>query len=252
MKTIKRQTDQYISEQPVVTQLITILMNIFFLFLNQKECVKAHCDSHVIKMILETAQILCSVHWVFLEEFDHESNSTLFMDCDPYIPQYKLTHKNHPSSKWARKCVGNYKWLSKLGLELCKEYTFRYGKTHKTEKILKELYENIPHIPQLDEVRFEWEYEIKSTKSKTKTFTKRKMSLNTPLTKTNVLDEKTINSLKSQGITEPPQAMPDEYKDNNFLIAYRKYYKYGKERLHKWCGKINGRDIPDFINDDDY
>lgn len=91
-----------------------------------------HCDKHVIKMILETCQLLCSVH--------HMSEST-------YEPCYKLTHKNHPSAKWTRSSKGNYEWLCKLGIELCKEYTYRYGKTHKCETYIYDLTNNIPPIP---------------------------------------------------------------------------------------------------------
>jgi len=80
-------------------------------------------------MILETAQLLCSSHWV-----------------SGGIAPYKLTHKNHPCSVWVRKDLKNYIWLCDLGKELCLEYTFRYGKIHKTEKIIKWLSKNYPKI----------------------------------------------------------------------------------------------------------
>ena len=34
-------------------------MNIFFLDWDTEKCAKYHCDKHVVKMILETAQLLC-------------------------------------------------------------------------------------------------------------------------------------------------------------------------------------------------
>ena len=34
-------------------------------------------------------------------------------------------------------------------------------------------------------------------------------------------------------ITEQPQCMPDEYKDNDYVIAYRNYYK-GEKTFAKW------------------
>jgi hypothetical protein len=104
-------------------------MNIFFLHWCPKKAAKYHVDRHVIKMILETAQLLCSVHWML--------NSTA---------HYKLTHKNHPSAVWARFCVGNYLWLVELGLALCEEYRFRYGehKRHKSQSILEDLAIRIP------------------------------------------------------------------------------------------------------------
>jgi hypothetical protein len=105
-------------------------MNIFYLHNNPKTCAKYHTDKHVVKMILETAQILCTAHW--------ESGSNA---------PYKSTHKNHPSTKWARTNKSNYKWLCELGQELCKEYTYRYDKTHKTQQHIEWLSKNIPNIP---------------------------------------------------------------------------------------------------------
>lgn len=45
---------------------------------------------------------------------------------------YNLTHANHPSAIWARQSSSNYRWLYSLFIELSLEYTFRYGKHHKT------------------------------------------------------------------------------------------------------------------------
>jgi hypothetical protein len=47
---------------------------------------------------------------------------------------YSATHINHPSAIWARSGVTQYKWLHDLLVELCKEYTHRYGKIHKVER----------------------------------------------------------------------------------------------------------------------
>jgi len=51
---------------------------------------------------------------------------------------YKEAHKNHPSTKWTRENVYNYKWLFKLFEALCDEYTYRYGKLHATDLKLRE------------------------------------------------------------------------------------------------------------------
>ena len=106
-------------------------MNIFYLHKEPKECAQYHVDKHVVKMILETAQLLCTAHWLNGSE-----------------APYRATHKNHPSAIWTRRNKSNYKWLCKLGMELCKEYTYRYGKTHKTQKHLEWLTHNIPNIPE--------------------------------------------------------------------------------------------------------
>jgi len=109
-------------------------MNIFFLDLDPEECAKMHVNSHAVKMILETCQLLCSAH--------HLTDSS-------YKPMYKLTHKNHPSSIWTRTSLSNYKWLCSLGKELCKEYTYRYNKTHKCEPYIDELTVNLPPIEDI-------------------------------------------------------------------------------------------------------
>jgi hypothetical protein len=104
-------------------------MNIFFLDFDPKKCAEYHLDKHAIKMILETAQLLCSAHWV--------NNSEA---------PYKLAHKNHPCSIWVRKSLSNYLYLCELGLELCKEYTYRYGKRHKSQDVIEWCLINKPNI----------------------------------------------------------------------------------------------------------
>jgi len=66
-----------------------------------------------------------------------------------YIPPYKLTHKNHPCAVWVRESLDNYKWLVILGKELCKEYTYRYGKIHKCEAYIDSLSENVPPLESI-------------------------------------------------------------------------------------------------------
>jgi hypothetical protein len=104
-------------------------MNIFFLDYDPKKCAQYHNDKHVVKMILETAQLLCGVHWVTGNE-----------------APYKLSHKNHPCSIWTRSSLENYLWLCELGLELCIEYEYRYGKKHKTYDVIMWCILNKPNI----------------------------------------------------------------------------------------------------------
>jgi hypothetical protein len=107
-------------------------MNIFVLHKNAKTCATYHCDKHCIKQSLETAQMLCTVHWQLGNE-----------------APYKPTHRNHPCNIWLMQSIENYNWLTELGLELCKEYTFRYGKTHKCEAIINWCIENKPSLPSV-------------------------------------------------------------------------------------------------------
>lgn len=111
-------------------------MNIFYLAPTPREAAQLHCDKHVVKMILETAQILATVHHT---HGNHEVT-------------YKATHVNHPSVKWAAATRANYLWLHKLGLELCAEYYYRYGKIHKCHQyLIGELY-----FPPTDQPDGEW------------------------------------------------------------------------------------------------
>lgn len=122
-------------------------MNIFLLSLCIKKCAKYHCDKHVVKMILETTQLLYTAHWVLNS---HESIRQTITNKEKLTP-YKPFAKNHPCGKWVRECQCNYKWLVKLGLELCKEYKKRYSKTHKCEKHLEWLKLNIPNYKNICE-----------------------------------------------------------------------------------------------------
>lgn len=159
-------------------------MNIFYLDENPVLAAEFHCDKHVVKMILESAQLLSTAHRVLdgkkIEVRHPESNrkrSIYLMsgeeytwekyiqniDGEPHIKfklkfsnnLYAATHINHPSNVWARSSVWNYQWLYSLFINLLKEYTHRYGKRHKCEDLietLKQLPVNIPltsqtHIP---------------------------------------------------------------------------------------------------------
>jgi hypothetical protein len=107
-------------------------MNIFLLDTDTRKCAQYHCDKHVVKMILETAQLLCGVHHMTDQVTDQ-------------VP-YKLSHKNHPCAIWSRESLSNYLYLCDLGLELCKEYTYRYGKRHKSQDVIEWCVTNKPNI----------------------------------------------------------------------------------------------------------
>lgn len=143
------------------------LMNIFLLSMIRRKNCKYHCDKHVVKMILEYAQLLCTAIWISGGE-----------------APYKKTHINHPCSKWCRSSKKNWKWLRGLALCLCDEYTYRYGKIHKTRAVIESL----------------------------------KCPVNLPIAK----------------FTKPPQCMPDEYKCDNTVTAYRLYYICDKSHIFKW------------------
>jgi hypothetical protein len=97
-------------------------MNIFYLHSDPKQAAAYHCDKHVVKMILETAQVLSAVHARYDSQIDG---------------MYKATHTKHPSTLWAGDNILHYRWLHRLGMYLCDEYTLRYGKIHKTQAVLE-------------------------------------------------------------------------------------------------------------------
>ncbi len=67
-------------------------MNIFILDLDVKKCAQYHVDKHVVKMILETAQLLCGVHHVTGHDTGHDTEHV----------RTKLPIKITPGVFWAR------------------------------------------------------------------------------------------------------------------------------------------------------
>ena len=160
-------------------------VNVFFLDYDPQRAAQAHCDKHVVKMILETAQLL-STAW-------HELHNNLDPDEPGYIKGafkrvvysavsgeeamkryaqplavgesfgghwelfgkriYAATHANHRSAVWARELGGNYRWLWRLGMHLLDEYAFRYDKQHATRSVMWAL-ERIP--PAIEDTESEW------------------------------------------------------------------------------------------------
>src|SRR6056297_897165 len=97
-------------------------MNIFVLDNDIKKCAHYHCDQHVIKMILESTQILCTA-----------------LNLKGYETPYKSTHTKHPCVKWAGQSYSNFQWLTELAFALNDEYKYRYEKDtdHKSIETLE-------------------------------------------------------------------------------------------------------------------
>ena len=107
-------------------------MNIFVLSLSPILCANMHCDKHVVKMITEYGQLLSTCH--------HMMNSS------PPEGLMKRCFPKHPCSIWLREATGNYIWLYHLFCHLCDEYTYRYGKIHRTDSRLRQLLNEIPDM----------------------------------------------------------------------------------------------------------
>ena len=129
-------------------------MNIFYLNNDPKLCAEMHLDKHVVKMILEYAQLLSTAHRVLDGTVSTRLSKSgrkqqyypLAGERDNFL--YSATHVNHPSAVWVRHSYENYEWLYKLFIALLDEYTHRYGRIHATARLIDALYTPPIHIPK--------------------------------------------------------------------------------------------------------
>ena len=58
---------------------------------------------------------------------------------------YRITHKNHPCTKWTRESLSSWKWLRRLSWELNEEYKFCFERqtNHKSYDLIQGLVPNI-------------------------------------------------------------------------------------------------------------
>ena len=108
-------------------------MNIFFLDTDTKQCAKYHCDKHVVKMPLESCQMLS----IIFSKWYYDWGTINKMDGTPYNTQ-KGAFRNHPCTAWAGQNIYNTAWLIMHGNALAFEYYLRYGKIHSCSKTLFE------------------------------------------------------------------------------------------------------------------
>lgn len=145
-------------------------MNVFALDADPVQAAEMACDQHVVKMATETAQMLstvCRLHGVNVG--------------------YKISHQNHPCTVWARTTGENYAWLVSHGLGLCTEYTYRYGKVHAAEAVIRE-----------------------------------------------AAEAARIAAFPEQGLQAFVRCMPDEFKHEDPVESYRRFYLGSKSRFARW------------------
>ena len=159
-------------------------MNIFYLSNCPQEAAEAHNDKHCVKMILESAQMLSTAH----------------RELDGNVPDilYKSTHKNHPSTIWARSSKQHYDWLFQLFQWLSFEYTKRYSK----KTLIK---------------GFGGMYKVHKTWDKLG-----QILMTAP------------KNIQDNGFIPPPQCMPDHCKKPDTIDAYRNYYMVEKSSISTW------------------
>ena len=148
-------------------------MNIFVVDEDPEIAARQLCDKHVVKMILETAQMLCTV----AHQHGHPA-------------PYRVSHPKHPCTLWAGKSPENWSWLIAHGLAMAEEYTRRYGRTHKSEAVIK------------------WCARLP------------------------------IQFGASPGLTPFAQAMPEQYKNECAVTAYRAYYHGEKAAFATWKSEV--------------
>ena len=149
-------------------------MNIFALSNDPTEAAMLHLDKHVVKMPLETAQMLSTI-------------------CGG---PYKPTHAKHPCTIWAAASTGNYAWLVQLGIALSKEYTYRYRRVHKCQAVIESLRDAPPTVPAGPLAPF-------------------------------------------------AQAMPEECKAADAVLAYQTYYREHKSYIGVWTGRSRPAFMPE-------
>ena len=176
-------------------------MNIFYLDQDPRLCASYHCDKHVVKMIVEYAQLLCTTHRVVdgtkqTVTSNNRKKQMYLLDGESIVIEnakaviqnatlYNATHVNHPCNIWLRESRSNYILLLEIFENLLCEYTFRYGKIHATGRLLDKL--KTPPV-----------------------------------------------NLCDAGITAIAQAMPEQYQQTDPVEAYRAFYRGDKSKFAKW------------------
>lgn len=98
-------------------------MNIFVIHKCPFLAARLMCDKHVVKMILESAQLLSTAH--------HINKSDIIA--------YRPTHTKHRCTLWVSSTSANYEWLFTHMIGLMNEYTYRYGKIHLCSYLIQDL-----------------------------------------------------------------------------------------------------------------
>ena len=99
-------------------------MNIFVLHKNSQLSTMFHHNRHIVKMPLETAQMLSTGQHVLLGKKVNVEKL------------YRKTHENHGCNVWIRESLSNYIWLCEYGVYLCEEYKFRYSREHAARRVI--------------------------------------------------------------------------------------------------------------------
>ena len=171
-------------------------MNIFHLDTAPDTSARMLCDKHIPKMLLETCQMLSTA-------VRNQINNL----ADDVYPVYKSAYPKHPMTIWVGKSWENFRWTLEHGKEINNQYQYRFGKIHKSSKVLEEIRDRL-------------------------------VEFKTPDT------EQYCLYLSYNLHDEPPQCMPDEFKCDDYVEAYRAYYRKDKRYILQWTG----RPVPEWVS----
>lgn len=175
-------------------------MNLFNLDEDHDQSAKYHVDKHVSKMVLESAQILCTnlvidqILGYVPRNLNKEENAKLseYRKANKDIPMderpipYLPCHQNHPSTVWCRMSLENFAWTHNYCHALAEEYRYRYGKEHKS---FWQIVNKLPDPQNMEDI----------------------------------------------GLTTFGLAMPEDLKDYNDPVgSYRKFYMLDKATFASW------------------
>lgn len=137
-------------------------MNIFILSKDPVKAAQLQCDKHVVKMIVESAQMLSTAHRM-LDGVETRRRSKSGKTMSKYWELsddrenvlYKAVHMSHPCTIWSMESCENYNWHYEHFVALCDEYKYRYGKVHSTDTLLRDVLIELPeNIPMMEQTQF--------------------------------------------------------------------------------------------------
>lgn len=142
-------------------------MNIFVLDSSPVLAAQLQCDKHVVKMIVESAQMLSTAHRMLdgkvrvVDRFNTNTGKSrkakIWQLADKNLDAdlYAAVHTGHPCTVWTMMSDANYRWHYDHFVALCNEYTYRYGKVHRTDTVLRDILRNVPaSIPRVPLTQF--------------------------------------------------------------------------------------------------
>lgn len=124
-------------------------MNIFYLDPDPTTAARYHCNRHIVKMTLETAQMLSAAHW----RTGYTGPNHVEHGLGPY-GECRAAKPTLGPMRWIMQSLANYRWAVRLGLALSADYTRRFDKVHATQAVLEWLRDHEPALPDVGPTPF--------------------------------------------------------------------------------------------------